>query len=152
ATPAAAAHHARLSGDLVNSLTAGSQAIDVIVHGDRATVDALAKRYNVKVRKYLKNGAVLRVTAGQLDALAQDDSVDHLSGDVRIESSATAAAAAIGADQVWAGSDTVPALTGSGITVAVIDSGIDERHNALKKRVLHSEDFTGGDGGDRFGH
>ena len=39
---------------------------------------------------------------------------------------------AIGADQVWAGSDEVPALTGKGITVAVIDSGIDTRHNALR--------------------
>jgi subtilisin family serine protease len=152
AAPASAAHRARLSGDLADQLKAGSQAIDVIVHGDRKTVDTLAARYNVKVRKYLKNGAVLRVTAGQLDALAQDEAVDHLSGDVRIQSSATPAASGIGADQVWGGTDGVAALTGAGVTVAVIDSGIDERHNALKKRVLHSEDFTGGDGSDRFGH
>jgi serine protease AprX len=37
--------------------------------------------------------------------------------------------------------------------VAVIDSGIDARHNAfLRNRVILTRDFTGGDGVDRFGH
>src|SRR5262249_37541626 len=71
-TAAAQGRQARMSADLVDHLRAGSQAIDVIVHGDRATVDALAARYNVAVKKYLKDGAVLRVTAGQLDAIRQD--------------------------------------------------------------------------------
>src|SRR5437660_946332 len=37
--PAEAAHRARLSADLADHLAAGSQTIDVIVHGDKATVD-----------------------------------------------------------------------------------------------------------------
>src|SRR5207247_8420488 len=119
----------------------------------RAAVDALVGRYNVRVKKVLRDGAVLRVTAGQLDALSQDDSIDHLSGDMRIQSTTLEVTAeAIGADQVWAGSSGTPALTGKGITIAVIDSGIDDRHVALRHRVLHTEDFTGGDGKDRFGH
>jgi serine protease AprX len=62
-------------------------------------------------------------------------------------------AESIGADQVWAGSDEVPGLTGAGVVVAVIDSGIDTRHNAfLRKRVIATKDFTGSDGLDRFGH
>jgi subtilisin family serine protease len=59
---------------------------------------------------------------------------------------------AIGADQVWAGDGDVPGLTGRGVTVAVIDSGISERHNALRRRVIATMDFTGGDGVDRYGH
>jgi serine protease AprX len=43
-------------------------------------------------------------------------------------------------------------LNGAGVTVAVIDSGIDPNHAALKGRVLTTVDFTGGDGVDRFGH
>src|SRR5690349_17847077 len=86
AAPALAAHKARLSADLDAKLTAGAQAIDVIVHGDRATVDALAARYNLAVKRYLHSGAVLHVNAGQLAALRDDDSVDHLSGDVAIRS------------------------------------------------------------------
>jgi len=153
AAPALAQHHARLSADLADHLSAGSQSIDVIVHGDEASVAAVARRYNVRVKKALKEGAVLTVNAGQLDALRRDDTQDHLSGDMKIRSIADVTAEAIGADQVWAGSDDLPSLTGSGVAVAVIDSGIDTRHNAfLRDRVIATRDFTGGDGVDRFGH
>jgi serine protease AprX len=155
--PAHAEHHARLSADLADHLNAGSQTIDVIVHGDAASVAAVARRYNLRVKKSLKEGAVLSVNAGQLDALRRDDTQDHLSGDIRIRSiadvTADVTAQAIGADQVWAGSDDLPALTGSGVAVAVIDSGIDTSHNAfLRNRVIATHDFTGGDGIDGFGH
>ena len=43
-------------------------------------------------------------------------------------------------------------LSGRGIGVAVIDSGVDPKHAALAGRVIASVDFTGGDGIDRFGH
>src|SRR5262245_3900724 len=150
--PAAAQHRARLSADLADHLAAGSQAINVIVHGDKATVDTLARRYNVTVKKYLSEGGVLRVTAGQLAALRDDEDVDPLSGDMRIKSSADVTAESIGADQVWSGLGSVPALSGRGVTVAVIDSGIDTRHAALAGRVIATRDFTGGDGSDPFGH
>ena len=146
-------HRARVSADLADHLTAGSQNIDVIVHGEKAEVDALSARYNLKIKRYLKSGAVLHVNAGQLAALRDDDTVDHLSGDIRIQSTVDAATAeSIGADQVWAGTDRLPPLTGQGVSVAVIDSGIDTRHNSLRKRVLAMHDFTGGDGMDRYGH
>src|SRR5580765_6203085 len=150
---AAAAHNARLSADLSDHLSAGSQAIRVIVHGTRAEVDALAVRYNLRIAKYLQSGAVFLVNAGQLAAMRQDDTQDHLSGDIRIQSSVDAAdAESIGADQVWAGSGEVLGQTGRGIAVAVIDSGINTAHNALKGRVLVTHDFTGGDGQDHYGH
>jgi serine protease AprX len=38
------------------------------------------------------------------------------------------------------------------VTVALIDSGISERHSALRRRVIATMDFTGGDGVDRYGH
>jgi serine protease AprX len=154
AAPALAeAHHARLSADLTDHLSAGSQAIRVIVHGTRAEVDALAARYNLTVARYLRSGAVLQVNAGQLAALRQDGSQDHLSGDIPIRSSVDEAdVASVGADQVWDGSDEVRARTGRGIAVAVIDSGINTAHNALNGRVLVTHDFTGGDGQDHYGH
>src|SRR5471030_2752352 len=77
ATPASAQHRARLSADLADHISAGSQSIDVIVHGDAATVDAIATRYNVKV-KHLASGGVLHVNAGQLSAIQQDEAIDHL--------------------------------------------------------------------------
>jgi serine protease AprX len=152
AAPAAAGHKARLSADLADHIRAGSPAIDVIVHGTRQEVQALAARYNLRVRKLLRSGAVLRGTAGEIDALQQDDSVDHLSNDIRYVSSADVVAQSIGADQVWAGTPRVPGLAGRGIGVVVIDSGVDPKHAALQGRIAASFDFTGGDGVDRFGH
>ena len=152
AAPGFAEHRARLSADLADHLAAGSQSIDVIVHGDQATVDALASRYNVVVKRRMKSGGVLRVNAGQLDALQRDPDVDHLSGDIPLRPSMAITNVAIGADQVWAGDGDIPSLTGKGVTVAVIDSGISDKHNALRRRVIATMDFTGGDGVDRYGH
>ena len=152
AAPAAAAHKARLSADLADHLRAGSPSIDVIVHGTRQEVDALVQRYSLRVRKLLKSGAVLRVTAGELEALQQDESVDHLSADIRYRSTADVIAQSIGADQVWAAAEPVKGLSVRGIGVAVIDSGVDPTHAALAGRILATRDFTGGDGVDRFGH
>ena len=83
-TPARAEHRARLSEDLSDHLAAGSQSIDIIVDGDQTSVNALAGRYNVVVKRRLKSGAVLHVNAGQLDALSHDADIDHLSGDITI--------------------------------------------------------------------
>src|SRR5229473_1331840 len=89
ATPAVAdgAHGARLSADLADHLAAGSQTIRVIVHGTQSEVDALATRYNVTIVRYMRSGAVFLMNAGQLAAIQQDGSQDHLSGDIRIQSS-----------------------------------------------------------------
>src|SRR5213075_3040606 len=64
AAPVGAAHRARLSADLADHLNAGSSSISVIVHGTKAEGDALASRYNLVVKRRMKSGAVLQVTAG----------------------------------------------------------------------------------------
>src|SRR5262249_34936565 len=99
--PAAAGPKARLSADLADHLASGSQTIRVIVHGSRAEVEAIAARYNLQIGRLLSSGAVLVVNAGQLSALREDDTIDHLSGDIRIKSSVDQTTAeAVGADQV----------------------------------------------------
>jgi serine protease AprX len=151
-TPALAQHRARLSADLADHMAVGSQAIDVIVHGDQLEVEALAKSVNVPVKRFLRRGgAVLRLNAGQLSALQADPAVEHLSSDARIHS-VDVTALSIGADQAWAGANELRRLSGRGVGVAVIDSGIDSTHNALKGRVIVTKDFTGGNGVDSYGH
>lgn len=151
AAPASAARRARLGADLAEKLAKGDASIRTIVHGDRAEVDALARRHGVRVRKYMKHGAVLDLTAGQLAAVAEDDTVEHLSSDLPIQAS-DVTAESIGADQVWEGDGHGGGVTGKGVGVAVIDSGVDARHSALRNRVVFSKDFTGGDGTDAYGH
>ncbi len=87
ATASAQRHRARLSADLADHLAADSAAIEVIVDGDAASIERLARQYNVVVKRSLRRGgAVLRVNAGQLAALQQDEAVDHLAGNVRYKS------------------------------------------------------------------
>ncbi len=143
---------ARLSADLAEHVSTGSGGVDVIVHGTQAEVEALAARYNVRVKRQLRSGAVFQVTGGQLEAIQADGSQEHISSDTPVRSSADVTAVTIGADRVWAGAGALAPLTGNGVGVAVIDSGVDTRHTALRNRVVASVDFTGGDGVDRYGH
>ncbi len=94
---------------------------------------------------------MLQVTREQLAAMSSDPAVSHVSGDARVHRMMAVTTRAIGADQVWQGIAGLPAYTGAGIGVAIIDSGI-ENHRALKNRVVASFDFVGGKGRDEYGH
>ncbi|MCA1558754.1 MAG: S8 family peptidase [Acidobacteria bacterium] len=148
-------HRARLSGDLAERLAQGrDEPTSVIVSGSRHEIEALAARHGARLKKLLRDGAVLEVTGGQLDALSQDADVDHLSGDVPVHRMMSVTTAAVGADQVWIGQAGEPkGLTGHGIGVAVIDSGVGP-HSALRSRIVASFDFTKsrGVGVDKYGH
>src|SRR5215831_3960375 len=152
--PAEAQRHARVSGDIVDSVRAGAPRIEVILDG-AAAAERLASKYNLKIKRRLHTGAVVDVNAGQLAALESDGEVDHLSGNATYHSSATGVDPVdegLGADQVWAGVGSLPKLSGKGVGVAVIDSGMDPNHWALKGQVAATVDFTGGNGADGFGH
>ena len=158
-TPALAQQpRVRFGADLIDHIRAGSQSVEVIVEGDRATVDRVARQYNLVVKRYLRKHGVILANSSQLAALQTDAELTHLSGNIRYRTLAVDPIdQGIGADQVWTGVGDLPKLSGKGVTVALIDSGIDPKHNAFKgtglqSRVLATVDFTGGDGVDRFGH
>ena len=153
-------HRALLSADLLQHLERKSTArARVIVHGDAATIDALAARYHLDVLRRLEHGAVLAANSAELDALGADGAVDHLSGDVPVTTSMSISAQSTAADQVRAGAPgllgigAIPGVTGQGVTVAVIDSGI-SAHQALAQRVLANVSFVTGDPSvaDAYGH
>ncbi len=154
ADAAAQARRARLSDDLVERLRAGDTADHaIIVTGSSVQVDAVARRHGLTVRKRLQTGAVLDVPAGALDALTRDPDVDQLSGNHRLTSQMAITNTAIGADQAWEAIGDLPGVTGRGVGVAIIDSGIADVP-ALRGRVVASVDFTDGRGRglDRYGH
>jgi len=150
----AGGRRARVSEDLARRIDAGDpSSTSVIITGTQASIDAIAARHGVIVRKRLKTGAVLEVDGSQLGALANDASVEALSGDHDVRATMATTNVAIGADQAWAGIDGLAGVTGAGVGVAVIDSGI-ANHPALKSRVVASVDFTSsnGRGDDQYGH
>ena len=146
-------HRARLSDDLEEALASNARGTSVIVHGDRATVQKLADRHGARIKKLLRSGAVLEMAGNTLDSLAQDPEVDHLSGDLPVYSSLDVTAETTGASALWTGIDALPVLTGRGIGIAVIDSGM-ASHAALSGRIVRNVDFWNrrGRGDDQFGH
>ena len=155
AVVAEAAPKARLSRDLSEALKAGGgEARDVILQADQATISAVAARHGATIKKWLATGAVLSVSGASLDAMSNDESVDHLSGDTLVRSMMAVTDPAIGADQVAAGALAgLGPITGRGVGIALIDSGV-FNHKALQGRIIASFDFTDGKGKglDELGH
>jgi serine protease AprX len=90
----------------------------------------------------LVRGAAFTVPAGSLAALANDPEVAFVSVDHSLKGMDDYTDAAM---NVTAAVNS--AYDGTGITVAVIDSGINDKHadlgNGSKSRVLYHQDFTG---------
>ena len=133
---------AKLSKTLADRIEARSdEPVQIIVDGDRAQIERLARRYNLEVKRHLRRGGVLEVTGGQLDALARDPDVTHLSADSVVRPTMAVTHQAIGADQAWEGTLGLGGVTGAGVGIAIIDSGI-ASHADLGRRVVVSVDFV----------
>src|SRR5205823_5268580 len=129
---------------------------DIIVSGSDAAIDRLVARYGARLKKRIHGGAVLQATGGQIDAMSQDPDTDHMAGDATVSRMMAITTQSTGADQVWAGLDGGRGFTGSGIGVAVVDSGV-APHGELKNRVVATVDFTASAntksaGLDEYGH
>lgn len=151
---------ATLSSDLVGLILGGSTTpVRAIVRGDVATIQLVAQRDGLTVHRALDGLVVLTATPGELAALRQVAGIAGISRDARVSSMMTVAAKAMAADQARAGSGGLlgiggyPAVTGKGVGVAVIDSGI-ATHAALANKVVASVNFATGESntGDGFGH
>lgn len=157
---AAPEHRAGLSDDLLGHKARRTSArARVIVHGDDATLEALARRHGVRILRKLAGGAVLAANSRELEALTADNEVDHLSGDTLVQSWMSVSDKATAADQTRAGVSgllgigAIAGVTGQGIGVAIVDSGI-SAHPALANKVAANVSFVTGDPlvTDPFGH
>jgi serine protease AprX len=156
-TPAVASaqYHARLSSDLAAALAQpGATDLHVVLEAPQSEVDRIVATYGVTVVKRLQMGAVLAGTGDQIAALADDANVAALSEDAIVRSTMAVVTQATGASQLWAGdSGAFGGLTGSGVVVGIIDSGV-SLHPDVAKRLKLSVDFTGDTSGnaDGYGH
>jgi subtilisin family serine protease len=99
----------------------------------------------------LLNAIVCTVPASSLESLASNPNVTYISPDRTVAGQLDYSAAAVNANAAWRAN-----LTGAGIGVAVIDSGIhtdpDLSILGILPRVVYTQDFTGGNGADQYGH
>ena len=158
---ATAPRRAPLSLDLqLHQKARPRQATRVIVHGDPETVRAAAARHGVRVLRMLDGEAVVEANGAQLDALASSPGIEHLSGDVPVQSTMAVSNKSTAADQVRSGTSGllgllggISGVNGKGVGIALIDSGI-SAHKALGTRVAARVSFVTGDvnTADDFGH
>ena len=151
---AAQGRRARLSDDLAQRLSNGdTTATSVILTGTPEHIDRVVARHGLQIQKRLFGGAVVDVPAGALDRVTRDAEVDQVSSNHVVHSQVATVSETIGADLAVSGFDGVPGVTGKGVGVAIIDSGI-ANVPELRGRVVASHDFTDdrGRGLDRSGH
>ena len=158
--PTPALHLASLSADLLAwQASPSSERVRIIVPGARAELDALLARHPVAVVRWLSGGVVLNVTPAELQELASDTAVHYLSGDMVVSPAMAVSDQSTGADQTWRGTagsllfGGIAGVTGAGVGVAVIDSGISP-HAALVGKVVAAISLVPGDAEttDLFGH
>ena len=106
------------------------------------------------------DSAVISANSAELDDLAADSAIDHLSGDPLVRVGMSISNQSTAADQVRAGVaggllgiGAIPGVSGQGIGVAIVDSGISP-HAALVSKVVANVSLITGDPsvGDAFGH
>ena len=95
----------------------------------------------------LTPAAALDVSRDDLAELSRDPGCLRIWPDVQMHSCLDQSVPIIGAPRVWSAG-----YTGSGITVAVIDTGVDVKHPDLKDRIMSTYDATGDGFSDVNGH
>ena len=117
-------HRAHLSDDLVGHLARHTSArTRVIVHGDAAAIASLTIRHHVSIVRQLTSGSVIEANSAELEALARDGAIDHLSGDPVVRNSMSVSNQSMAADQVRAG--TAGGLLGLGAVAGVTGQGVE---------------------------
>jgi serine protease AprX len=148
-----------LSDDLKSALASGAR-VRVIVQGEEGALTSLRGRLGRGLRRQLAGALSLDLSAIEVNRLIADGGVAHISGDLPVVADMAITNKVTGADKVWAGTRGLigllskPGLSGSGIGVAVIDSGIAD-HSAISGRVVARVNLVSHEpnvSGDPFGH
>ena len=159
----AASNRAHLDRQVLDAMQAG-QSVHVILvaHGDLNMLQSDLRRTGVKdtTRVPIAHGIAARLTAALVNRFQTDPNVERIIYDAPVrltdtpfDPTALATAYPAVVDAVGAWSNPLAPLTGKGIGVAVIDSGI-ASHPDLGNRVIAAQSFnvnvSGAD--DAYGH
>ncbi|MGB8508065.1 MAG: S8 family serine peptidase [Pyrinomonadaceae bacterium] len=126
-----------------------------------AQLKALLRRNGIRVHALLQNlnSQVVELPVGVVDELADFDEADFISVDNEVQTlghvTSTTGTEAVRTQTVTSstGVVTTTTLDGTGIGVAILDSGIYATHHSFGSRIVYSKDFTGENRtDDPYGH
>jgi serine protease AprX len=148
-----------VSSDLANH-PRGPHLHRVIVQAPDAGLAPLKRGAAGRLHRALRSAVAIEVDDAQLDALQKNPNYAHLSGDLTVTADMAITNKVTGATSVWQGTPGLlgllgtPGYTGTGVGVAILDSGI-ATHTALDTRVVARVNLVTDEPnvvGDPFGH
>lgn len=143
--------HAQLAEQLkVRPLAAAVEPLRIIVKYREGAVGVAAAVAGVtethRTYRLIPAGAH-SATPDAIDALSERDDVEMIWFDEPVHTMLDASVPLIGVPSVWQ-----PGVTGQGIKVAIVDTGIDPAHPDFASRIAQMKDFTGEGPADNNGH
>ena len=149
----------KLRNRVSNSQSANDQVSVILqLNGQKSPrLQALLKRNGIRLKKEFSNfnSSAVELPASVVDELASHGEVDSITEDDEVMALGHISSTT-GADDVRAQTNSTGVTTtldGSGVGIAILDSGVQSNHKSLSPRVVYSQDFTGENRvDDPFGH
>lgn len=101
----------------------------------------------VAYRYRLLPAIAMRATRAQVEQMTDDPAVDTIWPDLPVHTMLDDSVPLIRAPRVWDAG-----FTGQGVTIAIVDTGIDIQHPDFKDRIANTADYTGEGADDNNGH